>query len=80
MQILNLPCSLDLAPSGKYLFSKMKKKLSCHYFDSDDAVIAVVDHSQKVEDANLYKGICVLQHRWTKCVNVGVRNTCAWFL
>lgn len=49
----------------------MKKELSSCYFNSDDDVIAAVDHFLEVQDTDIYKeGICMLHDHWTMCVNV----------
>ncbi|XP_028270394.1 histone-lysine N-methyltransferase SETMAR-like [Parambassis ranga] len=70
--VLHPPYSPDLSPSDYYLFPKMKKELSGRHVDSDDDIIAAVDHFLEVQNADFYtEGIRMLHERWTKCVNVG---------
>ncbi len=50
-----LPNSPDLAPSEHCFFSKIKKKPSSSNFDSDNDIIAVVDHFLEVQDTDVNK-------------------------
>lgn len=49
---------------------RMKEELSICYFNSDDDIIAAVDHFLEVQDTDIYKErICMLHDHWTTCVN-----------
>ncbi len=51
----------------------MKRELGGRHFDSDDDVIAAVDHFPWVHDADFYKeggGIYMLHYQRTKFVNI----------
>ena len=61
----------DLAPSDYYLFPKMKKELSGHYFPSDGDVMNPVRGFLEDQDKIFYvEGMRKLKGRWTKCVNM----------
>ena len=68
----DLPYSSDLAPSDYCLFPKVKKKLSCHHFATDDGAMNAVYHflRDQIDDFHT-EGIRLLHDRWTKFVNVG---------
>lgn len=44
----------------------MKIQLWCHYFDSNDDIIAAVDHFLEVPE-----GVHMIHDCWPKCVVVG---------
>jgi len=70
-EIEHPPYSLDLPPSGYYLFSKLKKDLWGKIFDDDEEVkTAVMEHFADKEPEYFLKGIELLVHRCEKCVEI----------
>lgn len=60
------PRSPDLAPLDCQLIPYMKREHSGSHVDSNDDVVAAVDHFLKVLDVDFYKeGICMLHDSWT---------------
>lgn len=65
------PYSPDLAPSDFYLFPKLKSHLRGHHFGNNDDVIDAVEEFLRDQEANFFHdGIAMLEHRWTKCIDV----------
>ena len=65
------PYSPDLAPSDFYLFPKLKSHIRGRHFESDDDVIKAVESYLKDQNEAFYhEGIGMLEHRWTKCIEV----------
>lgn len=56
------PDSPDLSPSDHKLLSKMKTELSGCDFESDDDVLAAVEHVLQVEDTDVYKEWILMLH------------------
>jgi len=70
-EIEHPPCNPDLAPSGYYLFSKLKKDLRGKKFDDDELVkTAAREHFADIEPEYFLKGIELLIHRCEKCVEI----------
>lgn len=55
MNVHHRPCSHDLAPSDHCVLPRTKMELSSINFDSDDEVIAAVNHFLKVLDTDFCK-------------------------
>jgi len=65
------PYSPDLAPSGYYLFSKLKKDLWGKKFDDDEELkTAVKEHFADKEPEYFLKGIELLVQICEKCVEI----------
>ena len=63
------PYSPDLAPSGFFLFSKLKKELRGQRYDDDDELMLAVEGFCKGHDSAFYReGLEALPRRWTKCI------------
>jgi hypothetical protein len=64
--------STDLTPSDFYLLSKLKTNLCGRRFYSNEGVMEGVN--EFFEDQNrafYFEGLNNLEHRWTKCIDVG---------
>jgi histone-lysine N-methyltransferase SETMAR len=67
----NPPYSPDLFPSDFYLFSKLKTKLHCRRFGSNEGVMEAVN--KFFEDQNIqfyFEGLNKFEHRWAKRIDV----------
>ena len=64
-----LPYSPDMAPSGFYMFPKLKSNLRGRHFGSNECVIAAVNKYLEGQEKDFYlEGISKLEQRWTKCI------------
>ena len=64
------PYSLDMAPSGFYLFPKLKShhRGKCTQYGSNEGLIEAVDeYLGDQEKAFYFEGIRKLEQRWAKC-------------
>jgi len=65
------PYSPGLAPSGFYLFPKLKLFLAAQHFSSNQLVTAAVEGYFVDLIKNHYRdGIIALEHRWNKCISL----------
>ena len=71
-QLNHPPYSPDLAPSDFYLFRLLKKELRGRRFRDDNELKSTTEGWLESREENFFlKGIQELEHRWTKCINVG---------
>jgi hypothetical protein len=63
--------SADLAPSGFYLFPKLKLSLAGKCFSSNQEAIAAVEGYFADLTKNHYRDrIMALEHHWNKCIKL----------
>ena len=63
------PCSPDMAPSGFYLFPKLKSHRCGSQYGSNEGVIEAVNkYMGDQEKAFYFEGIRKLEQRWAKCI------------
>ena len=65
------PHSLDLAPSGYYLFADLKKMFQGKRFGSNEEVIAETEAYFEAKDKSSYKkSVGMLEKRSNKCITL----------
>ena len=65
------PYSLDLAPSGYFLFPNLKKWLSGQRFANNKEVESAVNvYFVKIGGSHYKQGIGTIEHRWEKCIEL----------
>ena len=61
--------SLDLAPSGYFLFPNLKKDIRGRHFRSNEEVVAAVEEWVRDKDPGFFSsGLVALEHRQSKCI------------